>query len=182
MEQSWEGIYALLLVELNKCTDAGQLETVQTECCYRVACEYWKRAEKIWKDKRIYTDEEEINFFRVIKPQFTSHIEYYLLLNQCLLFMPNDPCEATTHWKYEEKRFERFCKRHSTFISYLEGEYRHWDEEYFLQRNNRYIIPPQERIYDDQDCRSSQDWLIRAYKANRMYNEYVKKRLGILNL
>ena len=166
MEQLWEYFYSLMLLDISRCKGTAVTETEHSECCYRVAINYWEKVKDIWSE---------------VKPQFTSHIEYYLILNQGLLFIPDDPFEATNYWKDEEQRLQRFCNRNEDFIRYLESKSHHNDGDYFLQRNNRHALLPQERIYADADCRSSHDWLIRSWLANKMYNDFVKKRLKVLH-
>jgi len=181
MEQLWEYFYSLMLLDISRCDTTASTETQRSECSYEVAVNYWQKVRDNWRMKLVYTDEEEITFFRDVKPQFTSHVEYYLILNQGLLFIPDHPSEAYKYWQEEEKRYQRFYKRNETFIRYLENKYHDNDRDYFLERNNRHTILAKERIYGDADCRSSHDSLIRSWLANKRYNEFVKHKLSVLH-
>ena len=180
MDQLYDYTYSMMLAELGQCKTIELPDAKQSECGYGVTMKFWQKLREIWKEKLTYTDEEEINFFREVKPRFTCHIEYYLILNQGLLFVPDDLVETIKYWTEEEKRYDRFCKRHENFVKYFDNKWHYRDQDYFLQRNNRHAILPKERIYVDEDCRSSHDWIVRSYLANKMYFEFVKKRLEVL--
>lgn len=95
--------------------------------------------------------------------------------------MPEDKETAIRYWKEEAGRYQRFQKRHADFIQYYDSGCRERDAEYFLLRNNRMDTKPQERLYEDEDCRSSHDHLVRGLLASRMYQEYVEEKLKQLS-
>lgn len=177
MHPKWEILYTEMLADIDRCKNMELHETERTESCYRVTVNYWYRIKELFLDRVIYDDMEEITFFKTVKPQFTSHIEYYLVLNQGLLFIPEDAEEKLLYWQEEAKRLQRFCDRHADFIRYCEASSIDQDANYFLQRNSRNVAMPQERIYEDADCRSSHDHLVRGFLANRMYHEYVTGKI-----
>jgi len=117
------------------------------------------------------------NCFRVT----CTYWEKFLILNQALLFIPESIIEKITYWEQEAQRYKRFCDRNKDFIKYFEGRRQDLDSSYFLERNNRQSSLPQERIYDDYDCRSSHDSIVRSFFANQRYNGYVKGKLDELS-
>lgn len=177
MHPKWEIVYTEMLADIDRCKKMDLPETERTESCYRVSVNYWFRVKELFMSRVIYDDMEEIVFFKSVKPQFTSYIEYYLVLNQGLLFIPEEAEERLLYWQEEAKRHQRFCDRHVDFIGYYEAGSIDQDANYFLQRNNRIAAMPQERIYEDADCRCSHDHLVRGLLANRMYHEYVSGKI-----
>ena len=177
MKPHWEQLYSQLLIELNRCKAMDLPEMEIAESCFRASFKYWEELKTKFMNRTMQIDEEEKEFFREVKPQFTCHIEYYLILNQGLLFIPVKPDEQKVYWEEEAKRYKRFCDLNENFIRYYEGKRQDLDRSYFLERNNNQGFLPQERIYQDIDCRSSHDNLVRSYLANKMYNDYVKGRL-----
>lgn len=165
-----------MLQDIERCNGMDLPETEIAECCDQVAVNYWQKLKLGFQRWVIYIDAEEIEFFKMVKPEFTSYIEYNLILNQGLLFIPAEKEETLNYWKEEAKRYQRFFERNRVFIEYYESGGSVKNVEYFLQRNNRLTSMPQERIYEDKDCRSSHDHLIRGLLANRMYKTYVEKR------
>src|SRR5688500_16709783 len=79
MEKFRANIYSLMQIEIRQCKSMKQTESDQAECGYRVANKYCQKIRETWKGTIDYTDDDEINFFKVIKPLFTSHLEYYLI-------------------------------------------------------------------------------------------------------
>lgn len=179
MKTQWEELYSRLLIEINQCKSIRMPEMEMAETCFRIATNYWIEAKLRFMKRIMQIDDEEMEFFKEVKPLFACHMEFYFLVSQGLLFIPEQPAERKKYWEEESRKQERFAKRHPEFIKYYESKQRHLDFKYFLQRNNglRYMV--QEKVYNDQDCRTSHDHLVRSCLANRMYNEFVKKRLEI---
>jgi len=180
MKPQWENLYSQMLVDINRCKTLDLPETERAESCYGIAINYWHRVKTFFMVKLNYSDAEEIEFFKIVKPQFTSHIEYYLIMNQGLLFIPENLNEKFEYWQVGVERYQRFCDRNLDFIRYYESTSKVYDADYFLQRNNRLVVLPQERIFEDNDCRTSHDHIVRGLLANRMYHEYAGKRLNEL--
>ncbi|MEI9945864.1 MAG: RteC domain-containing protein [Chitinophagaceae bacterium] len=156
----------------------------KAEQCYSIAIDHWQRIKIQFKGRTIQIDEEEIIFFRNVKPAFTAHIEYYLMMNQSLLFVPYNHSSKVEYWQEQEKRLKRFQERHFSFVAYYEQEQYDKDAQYFLSRNNLVTVLSGENVYRDIDCRSSHDHLVRGLLANRMYNAFAEgklKEIKILN-
>lgn len=182
MKSLFEHLYHELLASLERSWQLELREEKRVECCYRIAMDYWYKVREVFLDRDSYDEDAEIEFFREIKPLFTSHVEYYLILNQCLLFIPGELEGVVGYWEAESKRYKRFCDKHTDFIRYYEGYSSVDDKTFFLRRNSLQETPPQERLYEDEDCRSSHDHLVRGLLANSMYHEYVNKKLAALGV
>lgn len=172
----------LMLDDLDRYKTIELPETERAECCYRAALNYWLKVKEHFFQRVIYVDTEEIEFFREVKPQFTALIEYYLILNQGLLFIPEKLEDRIAYWEEEAKRYQRFYVRNRTFIEYYESGCNKEDMHYFLARYNNQFMMPQERIYEDSDCRTSHDHLVRGLIANRMYLDFAQEKLAELNI
>ncbi|MEP7375270.1 MAG: RteC domain-containing protein [Chitinophagaceae bacterium] len=180
MSLHWESLLDELLEELIRLRALSLPESDKAELCFRLAVQYWHRLKERFFLRVMNIDKEEIEFFKQIKPVFTAFIEYYLMINQSLLFMPEGSDEKLVYWTDEEKRYHRFNERNETFIAYYKSGLVDQDDRYFLQRNNQLDPSSQERIYEDEDCRSSHDHLVRGLLAGRMYGEYVQEKLNEL--
>lgn len=180
MKAVLEQLHYELLADLKRTWQLELPEAERVESCYHIASEYWMKVKEVFKNRVEYNEDEEICFFRQLKPLFTSHTEYYLILNQALLFLPDELEGVVSYWEGELKRYERYCERHADFIKYYESYSSEDDMLFFTIRNNRQEVPPQERLYDDEDCRSTHDHIIRGLMANSMYNDYVVKKLETL--
>lgn len=178
MKQNWEKLYADMLSDLNRCQALQLPEAEIAECCCRIAMNYWLKVKEMFKDSVNYDEEEEINFFKYVKPRFTSHIEYNLVISQAILFLPTETEALVTYWEEETKKYQRFFDKHQEFINYYDSNNTENDSRYFLPRNNRQETPVQERIYQDEECRSSHDCIVRGLLANSMYYEFASSKLA----
>ena len=180
MKTEWKQLYFQLLIEINQCKTTNLDEKEAMTCCYGVSMDYWYLLKKKFKARTIHKESEEIEFFKKVKPRFTSHIEYYLLINQVLLFITEKREEKLAYLEKETKRLERFKVKYTEFITYYESRFCDHDSQYFLQRNNLLVKWPLGQIYDDKDCRSSHDCLVRGLLANQMYYYYAQGKLDEL--
>jgi len=147
-----------------------------------IAHNYWDRLKLKVVVSGFSNDKDEIDFFRNIKPRFTAHIEYFTILSEALVCVPESPAEAVTYWQGEADRFKRFCERHEFFVRYYESGKNYSDSFLFLRRNAS-SSPPKFPIYDivPEFC-SSHDHLVRGYLAYKMFAEYCHKKLQELNV
>ncbi len=176
----WELLYRQVRSDLARVCTVTEPETDNTAACFRIAFGYWKEVRRIFKERIIYDDREEIEFFREIKPAFTSWMEYYMLINQAYLFAPANEQELTTFWVEEEDRSNRFFARNRAFVEYYDSGEHFNDHVYFFSRNRSPDFSVRDQVYMDEDCRSSHDSLVRSLLAYRMYDEWLaeRKRLG----
>ena len=77
--------------------------------CFTLCMDYWNRLKDLIKSYQFENDEEEVWFFKVIKPNFTVLLEYYKLVNHAELFMPSRQDEnLQTFWKKEQEKIKKF--------------------------------------------------------------------------
>jgi hypothetical protein len=102
------------------------------ERSFSLAMKTWLEIEVMVRDHRFLDQEEEVYFYKNLKPQFIGLIEYFTLLYKSVLFQPDDPMKTVAYWKHELKNCRelisiyskncRFYEQHlfSTDICYLE--------------------------------------------------------------
>ena len=153
-------------------------EVERVESCFWIANNYWEKLKEMVKNKKFNNDTDEMDFFRNVKPQFTCHIEYYAILSEALQFVPKDEKDVSGFWEEECKRYNRFCSKNETFVSYYESGDKHGDSIYFLRENKQPGTVVTTMPYDaDTELCASHDRVLRSYLAHKKYNEYVKMRL-----
>jgi len=182
MNPVYESLHTEMLQDIQRCLQLELPEQERVESCFWIGNNYWDKLKSLVKDKPFVNEDEEINFFREVKPNFTMYIEYFVLLAESLQFIPVDPVSAREYWQEESKRFDRFCSRNETFIEYIESGERHGDAMYFLRdNNNRRAISMAPLVDTDQDFLTSHDHIMRSYLAYKKYNGYVMERIEQLN-
>jgi hypothetical protein len=178
MKEQFLQLHNDMLTEINSCMKSDLPETEKVESCFWIASEYWDLLKKKLAEIRFKNDNEEIDFFRNVKPQFTGYIEYFTILAQAILFLPMQKQELMAYWEYETQRYKRFYDRNEDFIKYYESGLNYMDSNYFLKASNDLNYIPNATIYDvDTAFSTSHDHLIRSLFANKMYYEFALKRL-----
>jgi len=157
-------------------------EQHKVESTFSLAEGYWKTVRNELKDYLFVNTDEEIHFYKNVKPKFTSYIEYSIILYQALSFAPADSNEfLATFWEGEEKRLDRFVEKHSEFVKYYNSGCTYRDLQYFLPANDNLVRLKVSKPYDlGSEYKTSHDHLVAGFLAQLMYHEYVLKKLKTL--
>jgi hypothetical protein len=172
------GLYQSMLKELKLLHMNDEITEKLIESCYLVCSNYWFQLRQIVSSYHFQSEEEEIDFFKNIKPLFSCEIEYYNLLYHAALFRPPDDEEVRKFWERECQRLERFVENHVDFVRYmLEGDTCH-DKEYFLRNKLKancelhVDVEPQEN-----DTYTNCDALVAEFLSLQKYAGYVQTHL-----
>jgi len=178
MKETYAQLHRGLLAEIGDCLNQDQDEKKQSENGFHIAMNYGQQLKQLMKRIDFEDEDEEIDFFRNVKPQFACYIEYFTVINTALSFVPANREDVIEFWLYERDRLQRFCEQHRLFVSYYENEQHHSDKLYFLRENNELKFIRNLYIYDtDIEWCTSHDRLVRNYLAYKMYSEYCGKKL-----
>jgi hypothetical protein len=177
MKMQIEQLYKEMMAAITaKSQQANKTDIV--ESCFWIASKHWELLKKNIDRSFFEYEGKEINFFRNIKPKFTSQIQYYTILAEVLLFVPEEHDEQIIYWKDELKRYNRFCEKNEVFVAYYETKCVHMDSVFFVRVSEEWLPPQAPIIYDaDMNFCSSHDHLVRGLLAHKMYYEFVKERL-----
>ncbi|MBA4167367.1 MAG: RteC domain-containing protein [Chitinophagaceae bacterium] len=116
----------------------------QIEACFHL-CENIRRlVDKTIGEKDFQNDEEEIRFFRTIKPRFTSLVEFYSILYRAELFIPDARPDQIEFWNYELQRAQLFLTRHASLLEYLRSDDTYDDKKFFLRSSPEKISAVQD--------------------------------------
>ena len=182
MKQPYKELYTDMLADIERQSDTVLPEEERVASCFWVAKNYWEHLKNHIKDKAFESDAEEIDFFRNVKPKFTSRIKYFYMLSEILLFIHPDMEEQRKFWKQQAVKYKRFCDGHKEFVDYYERGATFRNEIYFKKIRDELNCPAMMAFFDnDVDFCSTHDWLIRDLLALRMYYNYVREKLKQLS-
>jgi hypothetical protein len=124
-------------------------------------------------------DEEEIWFFKIIKPKFTALIEYYTLVYHAELFMPSLKEDDThTFWKKEKEKIKKFYRQHTEFCEYYKSGDTSMDYIYFLKKNAEDCKHCFNKLYDtDSSMATTHGNTVSALMAYDMYDAYIMQQV-----
>jgi hypothetical protein len=171
-------LFDKLLNGIEQCMKTNLPESDRFQNCFWAAIQHYKRLKRHAMDSGFASYQEEIEFFREIKPKFTSYIEFFVICTEALWYTNNCGDCPSIFWKEEAERYDRFCKRYYPFILYYESGKRDLDENYFLQATRDSVSGIYSKMFDEKPfLYSSKDWLVRSYLAHKMYDAYVKEQM-----
>lgn len=174
---AYEKVYKLLTNELKGSLSGGLCKN-SVEECFIIAGNYWSELRSAVSDYKFATDEEEILFFKTVKPLFTSELEYFSLLYHSFLFCPFDPERQKHFWEREGRRLQEFEEKHPCFLNYHRSKRTDEDHLYYLRKNDSHEMDDELRGYDKEPrSRTSHGHLIATLSALERYNEYAQTKL-----
>ncbi|OQP64059.1 hypothetical protein A3860_21860 [Niastella vici] len=125
-----------------------------------------------------FTDqEEEIGFYKTLKPKFIALMDFFTLLYRSVLFQPEDTTGKKEYWKSELTTCKNFLLKHKTFCRYYEQGNCSMDPVYFVQENNQHPL-----IFGINENKraenTSYSYLLARVLSIRKYQRYVSKKLN----
>lgn len=137
-----------------------------TEKCFSICQKYWAIVRNDLLSHVFNNAEHEIHFFKVIKPIFTSELEYFGLQYHASLFC-NDASadEQRQFWERQKQKKERFKTDNAAFYGcYINGCTGN-DDAWFR------------RVADAENDQSSHDHLVAGWLALERFSRYVDSQL-----
>jgi hypothetical protein len=199
MESGYQLLHTDMLADISRCLDLDHPEKENVESCFWIAMNYWERLQAMCDSVRFRNDATEILFYRSVKPQFASYIEYFSCLSEGLMFEPPwiplpEGLEGkisaidwrrtwqhgiNEYWTSEGRRGCRFYTKNQSFLDYCESDSKDQDENYFLARNRIAGEMMQRRSHNrDTDLFTIHEEILTTWRAYQLYSVYIKKKVN----
>jgi RteC protein len=122
--------------------------------------------------------EQEIHFFKVIKPLFTSLQVYFVNLFRLQMRWPVGSMEEQKNYLLaQSQEITRFYREHQNFYDYYRTGLTNRDEWYFLRgRPDWRSFPDSQILFDDRVFCTQGDKLIAIIQANEKLQEYILQK------
>jgi hypothetical protein len=170
--------YSLLKAELETCMKEGSFQKA-VENCFLTAGNYWSELRATVAEYKFQSVDDEMEFFKQVKPLFTSELEYYSLLYHTLLFCPNDVDEQKRFWQREARRLDEFKAQNADFLDYYHSGRKDLDGFYYRRAHEIGAVEEEHESYDGEPrSRTSHDHLISKLWALERYHDYVQNKLN----
>lgn len=166
-----------MLIQLKHCGNSFYCNHEQVQNAFAICNLAWKEVKDKLSHHRFSDEDEEIEFFKKIKPRFTSMIEYYCLIYHSVLFEPDDAVMSIEFWKRECSRLEKFRAEHKGFIACYQNNRCLMDRHYFLRKYFTESSASTLKIYDDRNTVTNGDLLVTVLMALTKYDNYSTARL-----
>lgn len=178
MRAEYKKLYHDLLVDIILEQQQDKLQMAGR--CFTIACKYWQLLKDTIELNFFDKENEEIDFFKNVKPKFTGQIQYYKMLGEILMFVPGDEEKQIDFWKLEEMKFPIFCNKNKMFLKDYKVRVHKLDPSIF-RRVVGEMVPGKQPFYDsDRRFCSPYDHFARGYYAYSMYHEFVSGSLKLI--
>ena len=129
-------------------------------------------------------EEEEIQFFKVIKPEIVSQLIYFVKINNIESKKPMGSVEnKQNHFLNELEKLTLFFKSHLEFYRYYRMNSTFLDDKLFVRgREDLHFHIDNPLIYFDPDFSTSLDYTVAEIMANDRLEVFLKTELDALTL
>ena len=160
MKQFCLELFEQMLKNIEDCSETHAMSAGYIECCFAKSERVAARLELEVERYIFSSEEEEIWFFKVMRPQFYAVIEFFSLMYKGELFAKHER-DLVAYWVGEREYVFRFFKKHEEFYQYYKTDMTNLDKEYFLRKN-------------------SKDEFLTSFIAREKYLKYVSEKLTAL--
>lgn len=124
------------------------------------------------------TEEEEIEFFKVIKPHFLSKLLYFRKIYQIEISKPVAGDKyITKHYQQQFEKINKFYNKNKEFYKYYRSNNRNLDKNYFLRGKHDIRLIVNSHFYQsDLLFSTSHDFIVAQIIANDKLLQFLKDR------
>jgi len=136
------------------------------------------------KDYKFKNAEEEIHFFKRLKPRFSNQLIYFMKVQKIETERPNGSHKVQCKYLSQElDRLKYFFDNNLAFYKYYRNDATHLDEKYFTRQPYDINLNLDPHIFDhDPNFSTSHDYKIARLLANEMLESYLKNALADLEM
>ena len=127
-------------------------------------------------DHRFWDQEEEIYFYKKLKPQFIGLIEYFTLLYKSVVFQPDDSMKTAQYWKHELENCRELVSIYNTNCRFYEQQLSGTDI-YNLEQNNQQSLVFGLNVSRINFTDASYSYLRGRLIAMKRYEKYIQVKL-----
>lgn len=178
MKHRWENRYTIFQKQLEECRSFRKMRVEWIECCFQVSLTAITELISDVSSKGFINSEEEIQFFKEVKPKFLSEVEYFRLLYHVELFLPEEEEAVEGFWTREGERLDKFISEHREFYEYIKSGQAYNDRVFFTHCEHCGEGSLGTTIQEGEEFKSSHDGLLATMMALEKYRDYVERKLG----
>ena len=179
LQLQWRRLYKKTLHQLAGYETTATDEKKWIEWGFGITTKNWLDIQ-LEVDSYLFEDQqEEIDFYKVLKPKFVGLMDYFTQLYKSVLFQPIDTHGKKDYWKGELASCKNFLSRHRSFCKYYEEGNTAMDHIYFVQANNQ-----QPLIFGINENNwhviTSYSYLLARVIAVKKYYQYILEKINFL--
>jgi hypothetical protein len=129
-------LYKSIEQQIEKSTLESTDELKWIERSFGMAMKTWVNIEETASNYQFLNRQEEIYFYKTLKPGFTGLLEYFTLLYKSAVFQPEDSTKRSAYWKHELMNCRESISTYTSGCLHYEQQQSETDI-HFLQQNNQ---------------------------------------------
>jgi len=138
---------------------------------------------KHFKSNPVKIQEDEIKFFKEIKPQFLSKLIFHIKIYNMESLIPNE-CKNSREEAYntELKKIKKYANQNQNFYRYFRTNSTHLDHKYFVRGNQDLKLKLKSNTFEsDPEFSTSHDFILSKIIANTILQKHIEDKLATLN-
>jgi hypothetical protein len=136
-----------------------------------------------WLKNHLFeTIQEEIKFFKEIKPNIVAKLIFYKEILSLVASLPLDKSKRIKHFEKKLDAINHFYRKNREFIKYIKSHSTHFDELYFTRKKYKdiFLNDCSVIIHDAKLC-TSHDYLLAEVIAFELLALHIENRIDNLN-
>lgn len=136
-----------------------------------------------WLKNHVFeTIQEEIKFFKEIKPNIVAKLIFYKEIISLVATLPLDKNKRVKHYEKKLDAINQFHRRNREFIKYIKSQSTHFDELYFSRKQYKDLFL-NDCMVINQDVKlcTSHDYLLAEVIAYELLALHIENRIDNLN-
>jgi hypothetical protein len=144
------------------------------EWAFGVSVHAWKCIEERANGLRFLNQQEEIYFYKTLKPRFAGLIDYFTLLYKSVLFQPDDCLKLKAYWQSELDSCKKSMSKYITLYRNFEKQAAAPDLLYLTNSNNQQSLVFGININRYNITAASPVCLLSKVIAMKKYKQYIQ--------
>lgn len=179
LQQQWSRLYKKMLQQIEDHETIITDEKKWIEWGFRISARTWFGIQQEADNYVFDGQQEEITFYKVVKPRFIALIDYFTLLYKSVLFQPENLQGNLEYWQHERAVCKKILSKYQSFCQYYEQGNTTRDHIYFVQETNQ-----QSLIFGINEIKSraitSYSFLLARVLSIKKYYRYVLEKINFL--
>ena len=174
-----EDIIERLNNELRVPKNLGKPESLR---CLEICTLYYREIKEIVKKSEFASIDEEIHFFKKIKPLITSKYFYYLKVYKIEMATPMSSTDVKIrYYKEEIAKLDNYTKGHADFCKYIRRDATYLDHIYFTRGNKSPELFTNYQVIDfEEEFATSHGFVLARILASERLYIYLRKKIQLL--
>lgn len=179
LPQQWSRLYKKMLCQLAANEVVATDEKKWIEWGFGAITKTWCGIQQEADNYVFDNQQEEISFYKVVKPRFIALLDYFTHLYKSVLFQPEDLPAKKEYWDYELETCKNFLLKHRSFCRYYEEGNTTMDHTYFIQQNNQQPLVFG-AIENNGQPNTSYSYLLARVLSIKKYHRYILEKINFL--